>query len=695
MPQKKQPVFKDTPENELGFMPDDIDDAIANDLGFTPDNVGFTATPAPTAPAHGVEPAPLFANRPFGAPTLDDLKSFGRGLKRTWEGAGEMSKELLSSPLTYLNPLAAGVKAFVADPAYAEGEKAGAAFQEGRTSEGIGHSVAGVLPGIGPMAAQWGEELGAGTPAAQVLGEAAGVYVLGKGTNAAIAKAGPTLRSLAELSELPGVRLSSVPSRTQINNLATISRSPAIDVVEVQPLLKEWFQQAGVDPNRISIKERGGSMDLVGDLQRGLQEFEYNALAKRLGKDPRRMGPLPIEAATGAVDLADRPFKLAMDRYGDTPTMDIAKNIEGQLRKAAADTIDDGLRRAYTSLADKVRAEGSTMRGLNNVKVWANKEGASLFNMSPGGQINATAKPISAYADVGSMIRREMYPRLEQMSKGQLDLANAGRIEGQAIKFRDNVYKVWQDVAAEHATQANNAQTLTGRAKNVMGSINPLTQNRKTMALGATKALMGRTVLQDFNRLFKEGVGGVEGWSPKDPLPVHLLSEVSNQRLLPAGLPLPPPADTSMAAGSPALAEAGTRATRKGLLIPETASPSPVSVPGQPVVSQGAQVRGVEPPVVGQLPMTPSRLDFGSGRVPVTTNQQLGGTASTPPLRSPAGPGELLTRDPRVIQSTLQAIDDALASGKLTQGQRMELTLARQKLTAQLPIPPPPIKFNR
>lgn len=337
----------------------------------------------------------------------------------------------------------------------------------------------------------------------------------------------------AGVNTLRGRSPNPVQTHQNLTDLAAVSKTTAIDIPSVHPLLQEWFDSMGISPDDIATINKAKPDDIIGDVQRGLAKDKWDALAKRSGKGDR-LAPLPIEAATGAVELADRPFQAAMKEYGTLPTTQIQTQIVGQLEHMAATTIDDGLKTAYTKLADKVRKEGGTAAGLMEIKAWANKEGAALFNMSPGAQINATARPVSAYMDVGNMIRSKLYPQLKTASEGALDLSQAGAIESQAIAFRDGVWKNWNDVATQHAAEIaartgklsspespNKILRAATNPSNVLKTLTGIVMGRPAAAIGTSVApgMLGLSLpLEQFNTVFKRGMGSMQGYSAPPPL---------------------------------------------------------------------------------------------------------------------------------------------------------------------------------
>lgn len=679
----KGTVGKDVGGPPIAMSDEEVAAILANKEGVLNPGQGGGA-PAPTP---GFMDSPLPGITSAIGLTPRHITRAATGFKDAIVGTAKSLYDVGTDPINLLGPGASVTKNMLIEPAKQMFDKAGEAVQSGRTSEAMGYATAGALPGIGPMAAHVGEQIGAGN-VPELIGELAGVYVTGKamsGAPGAVNKVGSKIGQVQDFrtgsgvfeSGMGGAKLSPVPVRANISNLAAISRATNIDIVEAQQFLKEAAQIHKLDPNLIAVTERAPKTQLIGDLEYGLPKPQYDAFIRSLGKDPARASSVPIELASEAVRLSNRPFELAIDTYGRLPTPRSQINVEGQLRSLAETAVDDGVKRAYLMLADKVKKEGGDFKGLNGVKVWANKETTRFHNLTPGGQINAAATPVIAFADTARMISKELYPEVEMLSKGKLNLREAGRKEAQAINFRDGLYKEWNNAATAHAIEVAAQQNKSWRewAGEKLTGMNPITKTPiglTTQAVGNVARGAGKRLpLEQFNTLFKNGVGGVEGWVPGTKLPVELLTE-----------PLPGQANVGK------FLPPGPGPVQGPL------QPPPVAVAGQPTVGQGAQIRGVDARVAGQLPMQPSRLDFGSGRVPTTTNQQFSGTATTPPLMKPSGPGTLLTRDPRVLKSTLDAIDKTLQTKVLNDAHRAELMTARAKILAQLqppsPLAPPP-----
>jgi hypothetical protein len=468
-------------------------------------------------------------------------------------------------------------------------------------------------------------------------------------------------------------------SREQVNNLATISRTAGVEITNVAPLVKELMQVWDLDPNLISVGENASKLDLVGDLQRGLPKDEYNALMNRIGK--KKAGPLALEIGNGVVDLANRPFKYAIDKFGELPTAQAQTNILGNLDNLIRDTLDPAAKSTYQLIRDRVARDGSTASGLNGVKVWLNKEAAALSNLTPGGVINAQIRPIGAYSDAAGLIRNHLYPQLEDAARraGQpLDLSTAGRIESEAISFRDGLYKSWYDTAARHAKEADK-----GRFRRVVEGLNPLTQSKTGMAAAAVRGGMIETPLAEFNRLLKQGIGGVETFEA----PAQPSRFTTPQRQLPSPRTGIPPTDTSgvkttVEPINPMDPRATTTPVRRGRLL----EPPPATVAGQPPIEQHVGMEVTPAPPYGPLALPhTSPTGYPETSWPTVYKGESPGVT----LRKPAGPGTLITKDPQVLRNMISAITQQLqrvgeGPGMIGPAEATQLKVVQAELMRQL-----------
>lgn len=474
---------------------------------------------------------------------------------------GYETKDFMGAPGRFVSSLASALNPMqLWEPFEQAGEETGRGMVRGATEIARGHPISGAvtlatnnpagnfvkqvgktalsIPGaLYEQSKQAGHEIGS-EDFASGLGTAAAAIYGGK-------KMGEAGTDLYKAARSGYKSLRPTPSPVQLHenltNLAALSKTAAPDIQAVHPLLQEWFDSVGINPDDIATINKAKNTDIVGDVQRGLTKDKWDALTKKTGSD----APLVVQAAKGAVDNAHRPFKAAMEEYGDLPTgkhqaygdlptTDIQTQILGELDRLKNETIDDGLKTAYTKLADKVKREGGTARGLMGIKEWANKEGNSLFNLSPGGQINATARPIQAYMDVGNMIRERLYPQLKTASGGALDLSQAGAIESQAIAFRDGVWKNWNDVATQHAQEiaartgrfskpespSTLMRVVTNPSTLIKAGVNLVT-GRPAVHPAMAGGVLGTTLpLEQFNTVFKRGMGSMEGYAAPAPAPV-------------------------------------------------------------------------------------------------------------------------------------------------------------------------------
>lgn len=191
----------------------------------------------------------------------------------------------------------------------AQFSKAGEAYQQGRYSEMAGHAAAGVLPLIGPAAAEAGEQIGAGDVAGG-LGKAAGLVapVVGaKPVMQGVRKlASPRVREAAAgaLESGAAARVADTISpkvgqnKVRLGNRAeTIAPSLAKDLVtDGAPLTREGFHaQVGA---KLTAAEQG--LDAASDARLAARTFETQPLIDALLEKRRQL--------TSEAVVADRPL---------------------------------------------------------------------------------------------------------------------------------------------------------------------------------------------------------------------------------------------------------------------------------------------------------------------------------------------------------------------------------------------------
>lgn len=333
---------------------------------------------------------------------------------------------------------------------------------------------------------------------------------------------------------------------------------------------------------------------------------------------------------------------------------------------------------AYANKPDFTRGE------LDGIRRSLGAADTGAHGKSPLAKIaqDETSKALDLAAE--QTARRLFFDALQQDGTGVVDLAKSLNQSKAALMHLEEALDSYKNQSF--------VESNIGKAGRLLRTYDSAKGAQRTLT-GTVATPLEEMLTGQYESINKTLADTVRRWQTVAP-PTNILPSYSPpaRPQLTAGFPLAPPPDASIVGGSPALAEAGTRATRRGLLLPEPAPPQ-VAVPGGPVTTQAQQVRGVDA-ASKPLPMQPSSLDFGSGRVPTSQNFQYTGEAATPPLMKPSGPGTLLTRDPRVLKSTLDAIDKTLQSKVLNDAHRAELMAARAKILAQLqppsPLAPPP-----
>lgn len=200
---------------------------------------------------------------------------------------------------------------------------------------------------------------------------------------------------------------------------------------------------------------------------------------------------------------------------------------------------------AYKPLIEKIE-NAKTFGEMNQIKKTANNmiEGV-LHGKTPSEQAAAAAEPIMAWKNTAGAIRDSMYPDLQKYvapkgSSGYFDIADTGRLEGQAMDARDGIYK-------NYYTQG--MQNVSEGAKSYLenlgeGSLYKSHILRRALDLFPTPA--GK-----FNLTFHRGLGKIgEGTVPetlsaktpqlKLPPPVQPPPSYDGQFNVPTGAPVEP-----------------------------------------------------------------------------------------------------------------------------------------------------------
>lgn len=297
------------------------------------------------------------------------------------------------------------------------------------------------------------------------------------------------------------------PTRQEISSLRAmtgtrgITGTGPVDAVErtagVQNLYKQALMERGVTDaslrDMFPTGERMGTQaDIVGRVTRG------NDLVLRTARD--------------AVDIAERPLNAALKQYGKVPTGSLNLRIAYELRRQAGDLVDERIAKALDALADKVEG-AKTMGDLNDLKVHANKLVNDVYSAVPGKAIAASAETAYAYKLAADAIRADMYPVLESMSGGKLDLGKMGQREADAIAMRDALHQTYYSQVSPQ-TASREASGFLGYVFGGEGPSHSL-YSRHILARAAEKAHVIPGPGGKFNVQFRRGMESGEGAVPE------------------------------------------------------------------------------------------------------------------------------------------------------------------------------------
>jgi hypothetical protein len=289
---------------------------------------------------------------------------------------------------------------------------------------------------------------------------------------------------------------------------------------QVRPLLKQWLQESGYVDQR-SLEERVVHPDFFSEspatksmkgrftgsfpVRRGAKWFQrvepaFDAQGNPTGKfvsNIRAGARRALEASSGAVDIADRPFRKIAQEYAADSIKDIKPKIIDDLMNSAAEeekAANPQLARALYNLADRVD-DAKNIGELNDIKITANKKIKGALSGVPGKTIGASADTIYAWKIAADSIRQFMYPKLSEISG--VDLRQYGAREAAAIRFRDGIHATYfADVDPSQAAEV---------AKGYLGNLEHGSLWERHVAKRALR--FEREPAGEFNLWFKQGVG--------------------------------------------------------------------------------------------------------------------------------------------------------------------------------------------
>lgn len=294
---------------------------------------------------------------------------------------------------------------------------------------------------------------------------------------------------------------------------------------EVQPLLKQWLSEKGTTEADIHPTEaplygtsKGKFPSRAGRVVENEKLDVHGNPTKAYVSNLRQGARDVLEAANGAVDVADRPFTKIVGEYGNESPITYNENgkaIPGTVQKRVADELEQQAK-LYDNPEDKAISsairtqarevmEAKNLGDLQRIKARANKGIASLLKGNPSQQAAAGYSNAMAWKMTGDAIRQHMYPELQRLSG--VDLKPFGMRESAAMRFRDGVYSnYFQTIDRSQASEA--AKGFLGGLKHDMARHS----GYKARLMGLKKSPAG-----EFNEAFRKGVGHLgEGGTPEN-----------------------------------------------------------------------------------------------------------------------------------------------------------------------------------
>lgn len=193
-------------------------------------------------------------------------------------------------------------------------KKAYQAFQEGRLSEALGHTLAGVVPIVGPAAAGVGEEIGTGDPRTMAHGVGGAIALVAPAAlkyGTEVARTGSILPSAADVAAAPPLRVQT-PAPLANPNAADVA---AVDFGAARGIPVDAATATGnkaiAGAQHLADRTLGGS--LVGAGAAARQAEGFTRVGNELAADAY---PHPTTPETAGADVRGAVEKLIGDLHG-------------------------------------------------------------------------------------------------------------------------------------------------------------------------------------------------------------------------------------------------------------------------------------------------------------------------------------------------------------------------------------------
>lgn len=238
-------------------------------------------------------------------------------------------------------------------------QKAKKAYDAGRYSEAAGYTAAGVLPLVGPMAAQAGEEIGSGDPRTMARGVGTGLAALRP--QAGMEAAGALLKGAGGVASAAG---RAVVGKINLNPLEAASN----DLARQEGLPLDAATATGSRWMRAAQKRVANSMggearatDMINDQRAGLERLGGKLAAESNAPDPVVLPENAAEGVRGSIrDLITSLHDQASKAYGKLREFEgKPENLDTvDLKPAPVDALKDWHRVQLRRIAHELDASG-------------------------------------------------------------------------------------------------------------------------------------------------------------------------------------------------------------------------------------------------------------------------------------------------------------------------------------------------
>lgn len=446
-------------------------------------------------------------------------------------------------------------------------------------------------------------------------------------------------------------------TRDQVQNLAArIQRglrpgeplTPQEIAAGMLPLLQQAAKARGTTPSKFPAGESAPDTDVIGEVMRG--------------------GERATILANRAVDLADQPIRKTIEAFGDQPSGLVQRSVLDTMENEAQnlDGVNQELANGIRELAKRVARRGDTLKGLNDLKAFANE------NWNKSGNVG------DAHRVMGDAIRSELYPELERL--GGKDMSPYTKTEMIAMRAREALLKDYRKTAGEEAGYWSDTPVEHALG----GPLYPHHLVRRVLSRAPLVREVISSPMGTFNKNFRRALGDPETWP--EPKGFQVTPAVVVPPAGPGGPPpppgggtpplalQPPPGATPPASSFPAL-PASANPPPPGspqATMPLAPGPAPSAVAFPPAPPAGPSARpalplapgpppeGIAfPPVPGAPPEGSIRLSPPPGRTPPPTSFE-----GEPPLAAPPGRPPEGSIVPRAPESSAAAAPAATPEGE-------------------------------